>query len=171
MILAELSRADREDTLSLKELRRKAKQSVDELAKDPRVEKILRRDPEVRLTWNERKLAEFEEAVKATGKLFGFEPTLAEWVSGVDLTGILHEGTLNMIGEQGEWKRDHCAHYNGQICTKWFWKEPPNENCMTQEDGKWRLRVSERPAYCSACPVFRTRSAGDLEGDLEAAWS
>lgn len=61
---------------------------------------------------------------------------------------------VSMFEENGKWKRDHCVHYTGDICNWWRWENEVADWKMTKDGDKWRIRVSEHPAYCATCPDY-----------------
>lgn len=151
-ILAELSRRDVRNSLTLQALRDAAKKPLEELAKDPRVEAILMRDPVERikrveawvttLQYNQSKLKDTTEAEdnRLTRRLDG----VGERVSTLEF--------------HGTWRRDHCTHNSCGVCQFWHWNSPITKWNLVQDGDKWRLQVSEHPEYCATCPDYTKKT-------------
>jgi ParB family chromosome partitioning protein len=141
IILAELSMRNREDCLSLKELREMAKMTIEELSKDARVDTILLRDPTERMRRIEAMAIDL-----VTSHLHLSEHVL-DFSSRLQ---VLEKRTYFVIAD-GTWKRDHCTHYNSDICDNWAYEQEVANLKMTRDGNNWKLRVSQHPEKCATC--------------------
>lgn len=61
----------------------------------------------------------------------------------------------------GEWKRDHCVHYDETKCTYWSYGKPPKYIKPVKDKRgdkvRWRVKVKEQPEYCVSCPAFKSK--------------
>ena len=158
-ILAELSRRDRADSLSLKELREIAKPTFEELSKDVRVDKILLQDPAERMRRIEARVMNLENVQASVSDL---EENL--WSLTEDMPYL--ECRVFSLASNSDWKRDHCTHSNGDTCSYWVWKHQLDDREMKQGDNGWMLRVSKHPEICATCP-FHEEKASESEAKAE----
>lgn len=140
-ILAELCISTRVDPLTLEELRNMTKQSIEELRKDPRVEKILMRDPLELGNQNKARLDSLDEYAEIATTSENVH-SLWEWLFDVQMK-------LELLTDHGIWKRDRCEYFDGDVCIYWSWNHEDSywQNRILK-DGKWRLRLKMSRALC-----------------------
>jgi ParB family chromosome partitioning protein len=148
IILAELSTKNREDCLNLKELREMAKLTIEELSKDTRVDTILQRDPTERMQRIEAKVINLEKRQRNLGIHDGDASVHLE----------LLDNRLFLLTDNGIWKRDHCTHYNSDICNIWSWGDVLYNFNMKQEGNRWKLCVSKHPEKCATCISYKEKA-------------
>jgi len=94
-ILAELSCKDGQGPLTLMQLREMAKQTIEDLSKDERVELILMRDPMERIKRLERVLSNIDTAAKEAG--IGEVEGLSDWISKTHATLEAHKDEIDFL--------------------------------------------------------------------------
>lgn len=94
-ILAELSRKDGQGPLTLMQLREMAKETLEDLSKDERVELILMRDPMERVKRIERKLSNLDTAAREAG--IGEVEDLSDWISKTHVTLEAHRDEIDFL--------------------------------------------------------------------------
>ena len=155
--LAELCRKDKEDPLTLMEVRVMAKQSWDELSKDPRVDAILLRDPMMgRVKRIEAWLAGLNQTARDIIQS-EFIQSIGDWMWEEDSQIMSNKMRIDRLTTHGSWKRDNCTHYNGDICQEWSSNDKNQGWLMKKQDEKWKVRVSKHPEYCATCPTFNRK--------------
>jgi ParB-like chromosome segregation protein Spo0J len=156
MVLAELSRKDRQDPLTVAELRVAAKKSLDELAStDPRVQAILMRDPMERFKMMESTNKRLDTSIAEITR--NKEHSLQEWVIGRHRDIRSLELTVyNMVG-MSICKREECEYYDGDTCAFIKFDSDPQIPLLLLRkisEKEWRIRVGCQPEVCSACTCF-----------------
>lgn len=155
-VLAEVSRKDKADHLTVVELRVAAKKSLEELASaDPRVKTVLMSDPNERVKLLEIIHNDLDRTV--AGITGNEEHSLQDWVKGRQRDIRDLELTVyNMVGVS-IWKREDCEYYDGDTCVGFKFGSDPQIPFMLvrkMSETEWRIRVSQHPEICSACTHF-----------------
>jgi len=147
-VLATLSRKDRDGSLNLQQLREAAKKTLEELAVDSYVEwLIIREDPAWGVWRLKTRVVQVEkEHLVSKQEVTAREQGLARKLDKLD-------DRTSLISAPGPWKRDQCTHNSG-VCQSWYWSSKVASWNMVQDGDRWRLKVSEHPEHCAACPTF-----------------
>jgi ParB family chromosome partitioning protein len=59
----------------------------------------------------------------------------------------------------GTWKRDHCNHYDGDICKEWQCNQKVDDWELKQDGDKWRFLVSSHPEHCATCSIYKEKAS------------
>ena len=154
LVFAQLCRKDRDNPLTVAELRQMVKEPLEALAsKDSRVERVRMQVEADRRKWL-LKMVSTNDWVKAlTGDR---EDSLTEWVvrRHIDIREL--ETKMSRLQTVAKCKRDNCTHYDGDICSQWTVESKIPDTILRKVPGReaWMFRVRHHPEICAACHKY-----------------